>query len=72
MCTRAGDQLQTLLSNVTFDDGDLRGRLSGKLNYDDHRGRDYHIHFELRLRDDKLNGSATTLHAARCLGSIRR
>ena len=58
---RLGQQLQTLLSNVSDRDGYLRGRFAGKVPYEDHRGRDYHIHLELKLRDNKLNGSAKTI-----------
>ncbi len=57
---RLGKQLETLLSNVSYRDGFLRGRFAGRLPYEDHRGRDYNIQLELKLRDDKLNGSATT------------
>lgn len=58
---RLGDQLATLLSDASYRDGNLRGRFAGKLPYDDHRGRDYHVQLTLKLRDDKLNGSATTM-----------
>jgi CubicO group peptidase (beta-lactamase class C family) len=57
---RVGDQLETLLSNATFQGGFLRGRFAGKVPFDDARGRDYQVQLELKLRDDVLNGSATT------------
>jgi CubicO group peptidase (beta-lactamase class C family) len=57
---RLGQQLQTLLNNVSYRDGYLRGRFAGKVPYDDHRGRDYHVQLELKLRDNKLDGSAQT------------
>ncbi len=57
---RVGDQLETLLSNATFQGGFLRGRFAGKVPYDDARGREYTVQLELKLRDGVLNGSATT------------
>jgi len=57
---RVGDQLETLLSNATFQGGFLRGRFAGKVPFDDNRGRDYQVQFELKLRDGVLNGAATT------------
>lgn len=57
---RLGDSLETLLSNAALQDGFLRGRFAGKVPYDDNRGRDYTVQLELKLRDDVLNGAATT------------
>lgn len=54
------DQLETLLSGVSFRDGFLRGRFAGMVDYDDARGRPYHVQLELKLRDGVLNGSAIT------------
>ncbi len=60
---KLGDQLETLLSGARLRDGWLRGRFAGKLDTDDDRGRDYHLHLEARLRGDTLSGpiTATTL-----------
>jgi len=66
---RVGDQLETLLSNATFQNGFLRGRFAGKVPFDDNRGRDYQVQFELKLRDGVLNGSATTQTLADAWGS---
>ena len=66
---RLGDQLATLLSDASFRDGKLRGRLAGNLPYEDHRGRDYTIQLELKLRGDKLNGAATTMTLPDAWGS---
>ncbi len=66
---RLGDRLETLLNSASFRDGILRGRFAGKVPYDDHRGRDYQIQLELKLRGDILNGSATTQTVADAWGS---
>jgi CubicO group peptidase (beta-lactamase class C family) len=58
---RLGDQLVTLLSNASFRNGILRGQFAGKVPYDDNRGRDYLIQLELKRRDDKLTGAASTI-----------
>jgi CubicO group peptidase (beta-lactamase class C family) len=57
---KLGDQLETLLSGVSFRDGYLRGRFAGIVDYDDARGRPYQVQLELKLRDGVLNGSAIT------------
>jgi CubicO group peptidase (beta-lactamase class C family) len=66
---RLGDQLVTLLSDASYRDGVLRGRFAGKVPYDDHRGNDYRIQLELKLRDDKLNGAATAMTLPDAWGS---
>jgi CubicO group peptidase (beta-lactamase class C family) len=58
---RLGDQLVTLLSDASFRNGILRGQFAGKVPYEDNRGRDYRIQLELKLRDDKLTGAASTI-----------
>jgi len=57
---KLGSQLPTLLSDVSFRDGVLRGRFAGEIDYDDARGRGYVVQLELKLRDNTLSGAATT------------
>jgi hypothetical protein len=58
---KLGDQLETLLSGASIRDGFLRGRFAGVVDYDDARGRSYHVQLELKLRDGGvLNGGAIT------------
>lgn len=47
---RVGDQLETLLSDATFRRGLPASTLAGKVPFDDNRGRDYQVQFELKLR----------------------
>ena len=58
---RVDRQLLTLLNNARFRDGVLRGGFTARVPYDDHRGRDYNVHLELTLRDNKLSGAATCI-----------
>jgi CubicO group peptidase (beta-lactamase class C family) len=53
---RLGSQPWTLLNDAGFEDGFLRGVFGGDVDYDDHRGRKYQLHLELKLRDGVLNG----------------
>ncbi|REK09968.1 MAG: class A beta-lactamase-related serine hydrolase [Planctomycetota bacterium] len=57
---RVGRQLWTLLNDVSFRDGYLRGRFASEIDYEDHRGRDYLVHLELKLSDATLSGPAVT------------
>lgn len=60
---KLADQLETLLSAPTFQDGFLRGRFVGDIAHEDARGNRYQIGLELKLREENdravLNGGAT-------------
>ena len=58
---KMGDQLKTLLNDVTFEDGYLRGRMMGDIGTEDANRRPYHLHVTLKLRDAILNGAMTAL-----------
>jgi len=52
-----GDQLKTLLNDVSFKDGYLEGRMMGDIGTEDANRRPYHLHVTLKLRGDVLNGA---------------
>lgn len=52
-----GEQLKTLLNDVTFEDGYLSGRMLGDIGTEDANRRPYHLHVSLKLRDRLLNGA---------------
>jgi hypothetical protein len=66
---RLGDQLETLLNRKLFIDGWLRGVFAGDIGTDDNRGRPYHLHLDLKLRGDVLNGPVTTITLPDAWGS---
>ena len=51
------DQLWTLLNNVRFEDGYLKGVIMGDIKTEDASRRPYDLHFDVKLRDNTLNGS---------------
>lgn len=57
---RLGDQLTTLLNEMSFRDGWLRGKFLGDVETDDaDRHRGYYLDCLLKLRGDTLDGSIT-------------
>ena len=56
-----GDQLKTLLNDVNFKDGYLDGRMMGDIGTEDANRRPYHLHVNLKLRGQVLNGSMTAI-----------
>jgi hypothetical protein len=64
---RLGDQLQTLLNDVELKDGRLTGRMMGDVGVEDANRRPYHLHADLTLRGNVLNGAliAITYHPNR-------
>ena len=52
-----GEQLKTLLNDVSFTDGYLEGRMMGDIGTEDANRRPYHLHVTLNLREDVLNGA---------------
>lgn len=58
---KMGDQLKTLLNDVDFSDGYLKGRMMGDIGTEDANRRKYHLHITLKLRGQVLNGSMTAI-----------
>jgi len=58
---RMGDQLRTLLNDVSFEDGYLSGRMMGDIGTEDANRRPYCLHVTLKLRDQALNGDMTAI-----------
>lgn len=58
---RIGDGLVTLLNDVSFRNGRLRGRSFGTIPTEDTRRHDHDILVDLRLRGDALTGAVTAL-----------
>jgi len=56
-----GDQLKTLLNDVTFKDCYLGGRMMGDIGTEDANRRPYHLHVSLKLRGDVLNGAMISM-----------
>ena len=56
-----GDQLKTLLNDVSFKDGYLGGRMMGDIGTEDANRRPYHLHIALKLRGQMLNGAMTAI-----------
>jgi CubicO group peptidase (beta-lactamase class C family) len=54
---RMGEQLKTLLNDVSFKDGYLSGRMMGNIGTEDANRRLYHLHVSLKLRENTLNGA---------------
>jgi hypothetical protein len=52
-----GTQLKTLLNDPKLEDGRLTGQMMGYLGTEDTRRLPYHLHAELKLRGEALNGS---------------
>jgi hypothetical protein len=66
---RLKDQLWTLLNDVRFLEGCLRGKMFGDIGTEDANRRPYHLHLELKLRGDALNGSVTAMSLPTRLGN---
>jgi CubicO group peptidase (beta-lactamase class C family) len=58
---RMGNQLKTLLNDVTFKDGYLSGRVMGDIGTEDANRRPYHLHVTLKLRGQVLNGGMSAI-----------
>jgi hypothetical protein len=56
-----GNQLKTLLNDVTFKDGYLSGRMMGDIGTEDANRHPYHLHITLKLRSQTLNGAMTAI-----------
>jgi len=56
-----GDQLKTLLNDMSFKDGCLGGRMMGDIGTEDANRRPYHLHTALKLRGQVLNGAITAI-----------
>ena len=58
-------QLQTLVTDLRFTDGQLTGRMAGRIDTGDTRRRawepEHHIDLDLKLRGDVINGAVTTI-----------
>ncbi len=57
-------QLKTLLNEPRLEHGYLRGVFAGDLNTTDANRRPYHLHLDVKLRGDTLNGSLTAISLA--------
>ncbi|MBW3600448.1 MAG: beta-lactamase family protein, partial [Planctomycetes bacterium] len=58
---RLNGGLWTLLNEPRFADGRLTGVFQGDIETDDANRRPYHLHLNVRRRDDKLNGALTAI-----------
>ena len=58
---KLGNQLKTLLNNISLRDGYLSGRIAGDLGIEDASRQPYQINFLLKMRGNLLNGSATAI-----------
>lgn len=58
---KMGEQLKTLLNYASFNDGYLNGRFIGDIGTEDANRRMYHLHVNLRLRGNVLNGAITAI-----------
>lgn len=58
------NQLKTLLNFVSFQGGELKGRMLGDVGTDDAGRRPYTLSLDLKLRGKVLNGSATAVSIA--------
>lgn len=58
---KLGDQLQTLLNDVRWDDNYLSGEMSGDVRTEDAGRTPHYLRITLKLRGDLLNGSASAL-----------
>ena len=54
---KMGNQLKTLLNDVSFDEGYLSGRMMGNIWTEDANRKFYNLHVTLKLRDNVLNGA---------------
>jgi CubicO group peptidase (beta-lactamase class C family) len=52
-----GSQPKTLLNDVKFRDGRLKGFFAGDIGTEDANRRPYRLHLDLKLREDVLNGA---------------
>jgi hypothetical protein len=64
-----GDQLKTLVNEARFSDGRFTGKMTGEIGTAAASRRPYDLHWELTLRDGRLNGvlSAVGRHPGRGL-----
>lgn len=58
---RLGGQLMTLLNQSKLRGDVLTGRFSGDIGTDDANRRPYHLHVNMRLRNETLNGALTAI-----------
>lgn len=56
-----GEQLKTLLNDVSFKEGYFGGRMMGDIGTEDANRRPYHLHVTLKLRGQVLNGAMTAI-----------
>lgn len=66
---RLGEQLKTLVNDVKFENGDLKGKMLGDIGTEDANRNPYHLHLDLKLRGNVLNGSITSISFASRLGN---
>jgi CubicO group peptidase (beta-lactamase class C family) len=58
---RLGDQLETLLNNPAWSEGELRGAMAGDIGTADANRRPYTLQLTLKLRGAALSGSASAI-----------
>ena len=58
---RLARQPKTLLDGARFQEGWLRGTFVGDIGTDDNRGRPYHLHLDVKLRGETLDGPITAI-----------
>ncbi|MDA0745369.1 MAG: serine hydrolase [bacterium] len=58
---RLGDQLKTLVNNPRVDETHLTGKLLGDLGTEDAAKHPYHLHLDLHLRGNLLNGAISAV-----------
>jgi hypothetical protein len=58
---RLGNQLKTLVNDVSLKDGRLTGEMMGEIDTEDTRRRRHHLSLDLTRRGDALNGTLLTV-----------
>jgi hypothetical protein len=68
---KLGDQLETVVNDVSFSDGLLTGKMTGEIGTEDAKRLPYYLHLSLKLREEmRLTGTMVARsHVAQRLGN---